>query len=162
MLVHNPRLLHNHMIEHFDDATEGNRVLISETKIREFLKTSCSHIKKMSAREKIMCGCKNCILFDDMHECLNLYWKRYIKRMKRDLEGMRDGRSKNYLSAKLATYINQVCSDPNDIQHNPKYKSGWDAASALGCPPMTIDDRQYCRFACALENVLNAIITGKV
>ena len=75
MLMCNPRLLHNHMIEHFDNGTEGNRVLISETKIRELLKTSCSHIKKMSAREKIMCGCKNCILFDDMHECLNLYWK---------------------------------------------------------------------------------------
>ena len=71
--------------------------------------------------------------------------------MKRDLEGMQDGQSKNNLSAKLATYINQVCSDPNDAQHNPKYKSGWDAASALGCPPVTIDDRQYCRFACALR-----------
>ena len=151
MLMCNPRVLHIHMIEHFDDATEGNRVLISETKIRELLKTSCSQIKKMSAREKIMCACENCILIDDMHECLNLYWKRYIKRMKRDLKGMRDGGSKNNLSAKLATYINQVCSDPNDAQYNPKYKSGWDAASALGCPPVTIDNRKYCRFACALR-----------
>jgi hypothetical protein len=53
MLMCNPRVLHIHMIEHFDDATEGNRVLISKTNIRELLKTSCSHIKKMSAREKI-------------------------------------------------------------------------------------------------------------
>ena len=58
---------------------------------------------------------------------------------------------KNNLSAKLATYINQVYSDPNDGQHNPKYKSSWDAASALGCPPVTIDNRQYCCVACALR-----------
>ena len=88
MLMCNPRVLHNHMIEHFDDATEGNRILISEMKMRKLLKTSCSYIKKMSAREKIMCGCKHCIIFNDMHKCLNLYRKQYIKRMKRDLEGM--------------------------------------------------------------------------
>jgi hypothetical protein len=71
-------------------------------------------------------------------------------RMKRELEGMRDGRRKFDLSAKLETYIHQVCSNPNDYQHDPKHKSGWDAASALGCPPVTIDDRRYCRFKCAL------------
>jgi hypothetical protein len=53
MLMCNPRVLHNHMIEHFDDATDGNRVLISESKLRGLLKTSCSHVKKMSAREKL-------------------------------------------------------------------------------------------------------------
>jgi hypothetical protein len=30
MLMCNPRILHNHMIGHFEDATEGNRVVISE------------------------------------------------------------------------------------------------------------------------------------
>ncbi len=75
MQMCNPRVLHNHMIEHFDDATEGNHVLISETKIRELLKTLCSHIKKMSACEKIMCGGENCIVFNDIHKCLNLYQK---------------------------------------------------------------------------------------
>jgi hypothetical protein len=58
MLMCNPQILHNHMIEHFDRATEGNRVLISEKKLREILKTSCCHVKKMSAREKLMCGCE--------------------------------------------------------------------------------------------------------
>ena len=75
MLMCNPRVLHNHMIETFDDATEGNKVLISEMKIRDLLKTSCSHIKKISAHERIMCGCKTCIIFNDMLECLNLFWK---------------------------------------------------------------------------------------
>ena len=34
IMMCNPRELHNHMIENFDDATEGNRVIISESKIR--------------------------------------------------------------------------------------------------------------------------------
>ncbi len=75
MLMCNPRVLHNHMIQHFDEATEGNHVVISEMKVREILKTSCSHVKKMSSREKLMCGCETCIILDDMHECLNLFWK---------------------------------------------------------------------------------------
>ena len=51
MLMCNPCILHNHMIEHFEDATEGNCVVISESKLRDILKTLCSHVKKMSARE---------------------------------------------------------------------------------------------------------------
>ena len=149
MLMCNPRILHNHMIEHFEDATEGNREVISESKLRDILKTSCSHVKKMSAREKLMCGCETCVIFEDIHECLNLVWKKYIMRLKRELQGMRDGRRKFDLPAKLDTYIQQVCKNPTDL--HPKYKSGWDAASQLGCPHVTIDNRYYCRFQCAVQ-----------
>jgi hypothetical protein len=76
MLMCNPRILHNYMIKNFGNATESNRVIISETKVREILKTSCCHVKKLSAGEKLMCGCETCIIFDDMHECLNLFRKR--------------------------------------------------------------------------------------
>jgi hypothetical protein len=151
MLMCNPRVLHNHMIEHFDGSTDGNRVIILESKVREILKTSCSHVKKMSSREKLMCGCETCIIFEDMHECLNLFRKRYIGIVKIEINTMRDGRRKFDLSAKLESYMNQVCSDPNDHHLEPKYKSGWDAASALGCLPVTIDGKQYCKFACGLR-----------
>jgi hypothetical protein len=151
MLMCNPRVLHNHMIEHFDGATEGNCVLILENKLRELLKLSCSHIKKMSSREKMMCGCETCIIFNDMHECLNLFRKQNIARVNRELNTMQDGHRKFDLSAKLQTYMNQVCSNPNNHHYDPRYKSGWDAASALGCPPVTIDGRQYCKFACSLR-----------
>jgi hypothetical protein len=95
----------------------------------------------MTAHEKLMCGCETCIIFDDMHERLNLFWKRYITRMRQELQGMGDGQRKFDFLAKLETYIHQVCSNPTDHQHDPKYNSGWDAASALGCPAVTIDDR---------------------
>jgi hypothetical protein len=70
MLMCNPQTLHNQMIEYFDDATMGNCVIILASKVREILKTSCSHIKKMLSHEKNMCGCETCTMFDDMHECL--------------------------------------------------------------------------------------------
>jgi hypothetical protein len=113
------------MIEHFDRATKGNRVIILETKLREILKTSCCHVKKISAREKLMCRCETCIIFNDMHDCLNLFRKRYTTRMKRELQGMQDGHYKFDLSTKLETYIHHVCSNSNDHnKHDPKYKSG--------------------------------------
>ena len=64
---------------------------------------------------------------------------------------MRDGRRKFDMSAKLDTYIQQVCNNPTNL--HPKYKSGWDAASQLGCPHVTIaiDNRYYCRFQCAVQ-----------
>ena len=91
MLMCNLRVLDNHLIEHFDDATESNCVLISETKLGNYSRRRVPTSRRCPLVKKIMCGCENCILFDDMHECLNLYQKRYIKRMKRDLKGMRDG-----------------------------------------------------------------------
>jgi hypothetical protein len=151
MLMCNPQILHNHMIEHFDDATEGKHEIISESKVREILKTSCSCVKKMSSCKKLMCICETFIIFDHKHVCLNLFWKRYITRMKRELQRMQDSQRKFNLLAKLEMYMHQVCSNPTEHQHDPKYKSGWDAASALGCPPVTIENRQCCWFACALQ-----------
>jgi hypothetical protein len=69
----NPRELHNHMIVDFDWAMDGDQVLISESKIRQILKTSCCHIKMMSDRQKMMCGCKTCIIFDNIQRCVNLF-----------------------------------------------------------------------------------------
>ena len=63
LMTCNPRELHNHMISDFDGATDGNKVLISELKIRQILKSSCCHIKMMSNRQKMMCRCETCIIF---------------------------------------------------------------------------------------------------
>ena len=161
MLMCNPRILHNHMIEHFEDATEGNRVVISESKLRDILKTSCSHVKKMSAREKLMCGCETCVIFEDIHKCLNLFQKKYITRLKlkRELQEMRDGRRKFDLSVKLDTYIQQVCNNPTDL--HPKYKSAWDAASQLGSLVSLLTIDTTVGFNVLFKNALNVAITGK-
>jgi hypothetical protein len=62
---------------------------------------------------------------------------------------MRDGRRKFDLSEKLDTYIQHVCNNLTDL--HPKYKSGWDAASQLGCPHVTIDNIRYCQFQCTVQ-----------
>jgi hypothetical protein len=152
MLKCNPRQLHNHMIESFENAIgKGNTVIVSESKLKDILRTSCSHVKKMTAREKLMCGCKTCIIFDDMHQCLNLFRKKYVTNKQREILAMRDGRSKLMANnAKLDDNINQVCSDP--IGKKPKYCMGWDAASLLGYPTVTIDGRNYSPFSCVLRD----------
>ena len=105
MLKCNPRQLHNHMIESFEDAIgEDNTVIVSESKLRDILKTSCSHVKKMTAREKLMCGCETCIIFNDMHQCLNLFRKKYVTNKQREIQAMRDGRTKLMANANLDDY----------------------------------------------------------
>jgi hypothetical protein len=52
--------------------------------------------------------------------------------------------------AKLDDYINQVCFNP--IGKRPKYCTGWDAASLLGCPTVTIDGRNCSPFSCVLRD----------
>ncbi len=89
----NPRELHNHMISDIIGATDGNQVLISESKIQKILKTSCCRIKMMMDRKKMMCGCETCILFDDIQRCLNLFWKRYISSLKNAIKDITNGPS---------------------------------------------------------------------
>ena len=139
------------MIESFEDAIGAdNTVIVSESKLRDILKTSCSHVKKMTARKKLMCGCETCIIFDDMHQCLNLFRKKYITNTQKEIQAMRDGRSKQLANAKLDDYINQVCSNP--ITKTPKFCTGWDAATCLGCAPVEIDGRYYSPFSCVLRD----------
>ena len=45
LMTCNPRELHNHMISDFVGATDGDKILISESKIRQILKSSCCHSK---------------------------------------------------------------------------------------------------------------------
>jgi hypothetical protein len=72
----NPRTLHDHMINFFDLAFDNGIVIISESKIRQLLNTSCSHIRKMTERQKMMCGCETCIIVDGMQQSVNLFRKK--------------------------------------------------------------------------------------
>jgi hypothetical protein len=144
----NPRELHNHMISDFIGATDGDRVLISESKIREILKTSCCHIKMMADRQKMMCRCETCIIFDDIQRCLNLFRKCYISSLKNVIKDITDGPSRVNAKNELQCYIQSVCKDP--LGNIPKHASGWEATCKLGCPPVDINGKTYSSMQCAL------------
>ena len=91
LMTCNPRELHNRMISDVVGATDGDKVLISKSKIRQILKSSCCHIKMMMNRQKMMCGCETCIIFDDIHRCVNLFRKRYISTLKKANDVMPNG-----------------------------------------------------------------------
>ena len=145
----NPRLLHQHMIETFDEATDGINVLISESKLRRLLKTSCNHIKQMTERQKMMCGCETCIIVEDMQQSVNLFRKKLISSMTRVINGMRNGRSKNQAESQLAEYLSHICTDgsASKLKHN----TAWESASLLECGSVEISGRQYIPFPCALQ-----------
>ena len=148
LLKCNPRLLHQHMIETFDEATDGINVLISESKLRLLLKTSCN-IKQMTEHQKMMCGCETCIIVEDMQQSVNLFRNKLISSMTRDINGMRNGGSKNLAESQLAEYISHICADGSgsELKHN----TAWEAASLSGCGSVEISGRQYIPFPCALQ-----------
>jgi hypothetical protein len=152
MLLCNPRMLHNHMIETFGRALDGDKVIVSESK-RQLLKTSCSYIKKMTACQKMMCGCETCIIFDDIQHCLNLFRKKYIGSLIAEVQQLRNGQAKALASEKLSEYIEQICADPSG--EIPKYTTGWDAASAFGCACIKIGGRSYAPMSCVLNTCPN-------
>jgi hypothetical protein len=145
----NPRELHNHMIVDFEGATDGDQVLISESKIQQILKKSYCHIKMMSDRQKMMCGCETCIIFDNIQRCINLFRKRYIALLKKDIKEMPDGQARVNATNDLQQYIQSVCNDP--LGEVPKHDSGWETSYLLGCPPVDIGGRTYTQMWCALK-----------
>jgi hypothetical protein len=88
LMTCNPRELQNHMISDFVGATDGDKVLISESKIGQILRSSCCHFKMITNRQKMMCGCETCIIFDDIHHCVNLFRKQYISTLKKANDAM--------------------------------------------------------------------------
>jgi hypothetical protein len=66
----------------------------------------------MSDRQKMMCGCKTCIIFDDIQRCINLFQKQYIVSLKKDVEEMPVGETRVNASTDLQQYIQSVCNDP--------------------------------------------------
>jgi hypothetical protein len=151
----NPRELHNHMIVDFDWAMDGDQVLISESKIQQILNTSCCHIKMMSDRQKMMCGCETCIIFEDIQRCVNMFRKRYIALLKKDINKMPNVLTSVNATNDLQQYIQSVCN--NQLGEVLKYESGWEATYLLGCPHVAIGGRTYTQMRCALKLCPNCV-----
>ena len=95
------------------------------------------------------CGCETCIIFDDIHRCVNLFWKRCISTLKKANDAMPNGRQHAKASNNLDQHIKSVCND--QLGKVPKYENGWDAAFSLGCPPVDIGDSNFTQIQCALN-----------
>ena len=126
------------MIEDFPDAVEGDEVIVSERKLRQVLKCACSHVKLITARYKIMCGCETCIIVDDIYSCVICWRKKYIRKLWKELNRM-NNRDPNKATKKAALkkYIEHVFLDATG--EVPKYSKGWDASQSLGCEKVVIN-----------------------
>ena len=70
LLTVSPRILHQFMMEDFPPSVVNDKVIITESQLRKTLKRSCSHVKRWTKREKQICGCEICTLFEDVHGLL--------------------------------------------------------------------------------------------
>ena len=52
----------------------------------------------MMNRQKMMCRCETCIIFDDIHRCVNLFPKRYISTLKKANDAMPNGQRREKAS----------------------------------------------------------------
>ncbi len=109
----------------------------------------------MTDRQKMMCRCDTCIIFDDIQCYLNLFWKHYISSLKKAIKDIINGPSHVNAKKELQCYIQGVCKDPlGDI---PKHASGWQAACKLACPPVDINGKTYSSMQCALKLCPNCV-----
>jgi hypothetical protein len=99
------------MIDSFNLAIDNVIIIISKSKIRQLLNTLCSHIWKMTKRQKMMCDGETCIIDDDMQQSVNLFRKKYIEWLISEIEEMPRGREQRRKSDDLLTSITQVCDD---------------------------------------------------
>ena len=143
-----PRELHNFMIKDFPFAMEGDKVLVTENKIRKLLKTSCSHVKKFTLRDKRMCGCHACTIFEDIFTCKCAWTKKFIQQSKDEIKNKMSGTEKRKKQHDLTAYVSKVCLDKEGTKL--KNVDAWDAACELGCEPIKIRDKYYEPFTCAL------------
>ena len=133
-----------------EEATEGNKIRISEEKLRNLLKTSLSHVKKVIKRDKLVCGCHHCILFEDIFNCYLRWRKTFAERWEAKVSTM-SGSGKRRELGKLKRYLDFVFED-GDRKKPITVREAWDAAAKIGCDPVTIGDRSYPRFACLLNS----------
>ncbi len=103
----------------------------------------------------MMCGCKTCIIYDNIQRCVNLFWKQYIALLKKDINEMPNGQTCVNATNDLQQYIQRVCNDP--LGEVPKYESGWEASYLVGCPPVDLGGRTYTRMMCALKLCPNCV-----
>ena len=136
------------MIKDFPFAMEGDKVLVTENKIRKLLKTSCSHVKKFTLRDKRMCGCHACTIFEDIFTCKCAWTKKFIQQSKDEIKNKLSGTEKRKKQHDLTAYVSKVCLDKEGTKL--KNVDAWDAACELGCEPIKIGDKYYEPFTCVL------------
>ena len=100
-----------------------------------------------------------CVIFDDIYECLNLFRRKYITRLKRELQLMREGRRKSDLLAKLETYIQHVVTILLSYIQNTTVVEmlhcNWVVLMSLSMIDTTVS------FNALFKNALNVATTGR-
>ena len=94
-----------------------------------------------------------CVIFEDMHQCLILWRKKYIKRLKEEIRRSA-GRSKSRREQDLKEYMDKI-AEVEAGKTMTKHENAWDAASQIGCEKIKIGEKSYAPFSCVLNKCSN-------
>ena len=115
---------------------EDDNIIISDSKLRSLLPPQ---LKQMSARYKVMCGCKYCISAKSIHSSLLSWSDRCLKKLKDKIQNDQIRRSKVHHT--YETYKNTV------MPHEPHiYVKASDTAKATMCAYPQYVSYMWCTF----------------
>ena len=125
------RELHNILLSYPNDGGlkyaryEEHNIIISDSTLRSLLSP---HLKQMSERYKVMCGCECCISAKSIHSSLLSCSDRYLKILKDQIQNAQSRRSSGKAHHVYETYKNKVIPHGRHI-----YAKAYDMAQATMC-----------------------------
>ena len=108
-----------------DARDEDDKIIISDSTLRSLLPPQ---LKQMSARYKIMCGCKCCIYDKSIHSSLLSWRDSYLKKLKDQSQNAQSRRSGEKAHHIYTTYKSTVMPHGNHI-----YAKASDMENATMC-----------------------------
>jgi hypothetical protein len=128
------RELHNQMVEadtgllDARDPTTG-KVLVSNTSLRSIIKADLPHLRRMTLRHKLMCGCETCISIATMQRSLNAWRRRRLQQIETDANQLANTRAKEVALQYVAEYHSYVLQDGKPRHEKPRH-----ALEEIMCP----------------------------
>lgn len=138
--------IHREMIKQdggFPEARDENgEVFITPSAIRKYWP---NHIGPMKERDKLMCGCADCIIGEENHTSLKSAREKLLDSMKSKITRAGHTRQGTILQSVYDNYYEHVMYDGH--HHHERI---WDATEILGCERHTIGDYSFPHFRCAI------------
>lgn len=109
----------------------NNKVIISDTMLRNILRSDLPQLRKITDRHKQMCGCHTCISINGFLKTLNAWRYRHLRKLKALAKTFREGTVLERDATKKATEFQQHFLTGEQQLKFPKPK---DALATIMCP----------------------------
>ena len=103
------------------------------------------HVKKMSEKDKLCCGCERCVIGDELIESVRHNRTRLIKEESERIENMPNTRARREAEIALEEYKSAIL-----IEGKHKYLRIRDVTKDICCERILVNERYLPKFRCAI------------